>query len=397
MADPDILARSAEGWVLRMPLLIGPHAALVVRGTTLRLSTGDMAAIVSAGILGLVDATVTSLDRATGEPSRIDDDDRFRPFLLGIGGSRILIAGSRLASLGHRGEKAYGLTASSGPAQAGALPPPSLWMVDSRVEDLFYGLYTFEAGSVVVVNNRFSDNIVYGIDPHDFTRGLVIAGNVVERTRRRHGIVLARGVRDAWLVDNVSRGNGGSGLMVDDAGKDVVIARNEIVDNDWDGIALFESDAVLIRDNRIAGNARDGIRIRNSSGVTVVANVVENNGSDGVEVYGSGSADRAGSHALLCHNILTTPGDAAVDVHGSARLDWLRGTGDAVVPLAMLKLRDRAALQPWLATPPAALTVLSAGDGTLQVLKADETRLAGWCERQRSDAGPWRRLPPASG
>ena len=215
-ADPAVLEQDGAIFTLRRPLVIRRSAALVLpEGSVLRLATGDGAFLVNGGQLILQGAQVTSWDARRGGPSELEHDRRFRPFLAAIGGSWTEIADSTLSHLGYDAAKSYGLSLVSGPSSLAAAGPPKGRITGSRIVGNYYGLYSYEADGLVIAANAFVDNIVYGIDPHDRSRRLLIADNTATGTRRKHGIVVSRGVSESWIVGNRAIGNAGTGIVVD--------------------------------------------------------------------------------------------------------------------------------------------------------------------------------------
>jgi poly(beta-D-mannuronate) C5 epimerase len=285
IADPDVLAGSGRIFTLRRPLVIRHGASLLIGGNVwLRLDAARGAAIVNAGRLIVTESKITSWDAARARPSRLVADDAFRPFIAGIGGSWTEIRASTLRHLGYHSEKAYGLSFTSGPARLGQGAPRGL-LVGNRVVGNYYGVYSYEAEDVVIAGNEFRDSIVYGIDPHDRSKRLLIADNRVVGTRRGHGIVLSREVIDSWIVGNLSVANAGSGIVLDRQSTGNLVAQNVVAGNGGDGISLMESPHNLLWGNLALGSARAGLRVRNSWDLRVYRNRFAHNGVSGIEIY----------------------------------------------------------------------------------------------------------------
>ena len=173
----------------------------------------------------------------------------------------------------------------------------------SRIVGNYYGLYSYEADGLVIAANAFVDNIVYGIDPHDRSRRLVIADNTATGTRRKHGIVVSRGVSESWIVGNRAIGNAGTGIVVDADSTDNVVAHNLAAANRGDGLSLFESGRNLLWGNLAIGNRKSGLRIRNGWAIEVHHNAFVGNGYDGVEAYAEElepALDNAGARTPSC-------------------------------------------------------------------------------------------------
>jgi poly(beta-D-mannuronate) C5 epimerase len=286
LADPAVLEQKDDAFTLRRPLVIRRGAALVLpEGSVLRLSTKDAAFLVNGGQLILRGAEVTSWDARRGAPSELERDRRFRPFVAATGGSWTEIVDSTLSHLGYDAAKSYGLSLVSGSSSLAAAGPPRGRITGSRIVGNYYGLYSYEADGLVIAANAFVDNVVYGIDPHDRSRRLVIADNTVTGTRRKHGIVVSRGVSESWIIGNGAVGNAGTGIVIDAASTDIVVADNLAGANRGDGLSLFESGRNLMWGNLAIANRKSGLRIRNGWAIEVHRNAFIGNGYDGVEAY----------------------------------------------------------------------------------------------------------------
>jgi poly(beta-D-mannuronate) C5 epimerase len=152
---------------------------------------------------------------------------------------------------------------------------------------MYYGFYSFEADDVVIVGNKYANNVVYGIDPHDRSRRLIIAHNEAYGSQMRHGIIISREVNDSWIFDNYSHDNNESGIVVDRKSVHNVIANNTTAFNQRDGITLFESQANLIVNNLVHHNHSCGVRVRNSWDISVINNQIMDNQDAPIIVYTS--------------------------------------------------------------------------------------------------------------
>ncbi|MBP5133989.1 right-handed parallel beta-helix repeat-containing protein, partial [Pseudomonas protegens] len=161
-------------------------------------------------------------------------------------------------------------------------PEPTGWIVGSTFSDMWYGFYCYETRDFVLKGNTYKDNIVYGIDPHDRSHGLIIADNTVHGTKKKHGIIISREVNDSFIFNNRSYDNHLSGLVIDRNSVNNLIAYNEIYRNHTDGITLYESADNLIYGNKVISNRRHGIRIRNSVNIRLYENIAMANGLTGV-------------------------------------------------------------------------------------------------------------------
>ena len=108
-----------------------------------------------------------------------------------------------LSSPGIPCSTSYGISLSSEPEReepSKIAEWPTGVIVGNEFHGLYYGFYSYEARGVAIVGNRYSDCILYGIDPHDRSTELVIAQNTTTGTRERHGIIGSRGVSDSFIL-----------------------------------------------------------------------------------------------------------------------------------------------------------------------------------------------------
>lgn len=271
----------------RLPIVVGRHGILEIDKQTqeLRLSQEAGAFLVNDGQLFVRDTKITGWREKDNGPATFTSPKEFRPFLLAWGGTETYIANSKIASFGYANSKSYGVSISQyTPNMAKVLkrPEPTGWIVGSEFSDMWYGFYCYETRDFVVKGNTYKDNIVYGIDPHDRSHGLIIADNTVFGTKKKHGIIISREVNDSFIFNNRSYDNHLSGLVIDRNSVNNLIAHNEIYQNHTDGITLYESADNLLWGNRVLSNKRHGIRIRNSVNIRLYENVAMANGLTGV-------------------------------------------------------------------------------------------------------------------
>jgi poly(beta-D-mannuronate) C5 epimerase len=274
-------------YLARLPIVIGQDATLHVDEHTeeLRLSEERGAFMVNDGKLFITDTRLTAWREADNGPASFRTANEFRPFLVSWGGSELYISGSVVSSLGYNSSKSYGVSITQyTPNMHKRLQreEPTGWLLNSEFVDHWYGFYSYEAADVVVRGNTYRDNIVYGIDPHDRSHGLIIAENSVHGTKKKHGIIISREVNDSWIFNNKSYDNKLSGIVIDRNSVNNLIAYNEVSQNHADGITLYESSHNLLWANKVLNNARHGIRVRNSVDIRLYENISAGNALTGV-------------------------------------------------------------------------------------------------------------------
>ena len=274
-------------FLAKLPIVVGNKGILEIDKQTqeLRLSQEAGSFLVNDGQLFVRDTKITGWSEKANGPAAFKSPKEFRPFLLSWGGTQTYIANSKIASFGYANSKSYGVSISQyTPNMAKVLkrPEPTGWIIGSEFSDMWYGFYCYETRDFVVKGNTYKDNIVYGIDPHDRSHGLIIADNTVYGTKKKHGIIISREVNDSFIFNNRSYDNKLSGLVIDRNSVNNLVAYNEIYKNHTDGITLYESGNNLLWGNKVISNRRHGIRIRNSVNIRLYENLSIANGLTGV-------------------------------------------------------------------------------------------------------------------
>lgn len=289
-AQPDWVIAEPDGTFLaRRPIVVAHAGTLVIRDhETLRLSEEDGAFLVNDGHLYVVDGTVRGWRTATNAPAAFIEASSFRPFITAWAGSQTYLVDARLADLGYQESRSYGFSIvqdTQALARSGDRAAPFSWMISTRVTGLYFGFYSYEAADIVIVDCLFDDNIVYGIDPHDRTVGLIIAGNEVRNSRKLHGIIFSRDVERGWIVDNHVHGNAGSGIVMDRASIHNHIIDNRVHHNSGEGIAFYESGDNVAADNDVHDNGRNGLYVRNSPRIRSLRDRLIGNGQHGATAF----------------------------------------------------------------------------------------------------------------
>jgi poly(beta-D-mannuronate) C5 epimerase len=287
-APKEYFEQVAPGvFVLRLPLVVMQGAAFHVDRSVkeFRLSQERGAFLSNDGVMFVTGTRLLAWRERDNKPASFRKADEFRPFLVSWGGGALYIADSYVAHLGYAASKAYGVSISQYSPHMDAMlkrKRPTGWILHSEFVDNWYGFYCYEADDVVLVGNTYRENIVYGIDPHDRSERLIIAGNLASGIRQKHGIIISREVNNSWIIGNRANGNKLSGIVVDRNSTGNVVAYNEVMKNGTDGITIYESPRNLLWGNRAIGNGRHGYRMRNSVDIKLYENVAVANRLAGI-------------------------------------------------------------------------------------------------------------------
>lgn len=281
--DDSLVQCDETSCLFKKPLYVGRNASLVLKADMhLKLSAGAGSFLLVAGGLYSVSARIEGWDARNNKTASFTEKTIFRPFITVWNGAKVYIARTHLYNLGYASTKSYGLTFSSAKELEGET---KLWLLENKIEGLFYGFYTYEANNLIILRNTFTGNIVYGIDPHDRSEGLVIAYNDVTDTKEKHGIILSREVNKSWVFHNKSYRNKGSGIMIDRSSAGNIVAYNVSEENGLEGISISESAHTHLYKNTIRKNKKNGIRVRNSWDFVSYRDSVKDNTHHGIKAY----------------------------------------------------------------------------------------------------------------
>ena len=304
IGDPAWIAQDAANgrYTIDAAFIQQPGTSLVVSAPEvkeIRLTTRTNVFMGGRNSTVLFNGTkVTSWDVARQGPDVFTDDGR--PFVIYAAGSKMDIVDSTFSYLGSdRSGGSYGVAWQNGGSTGSA--------INSVFENNFFGAYTAEAKNVVFRKNKFRNNIVYGLDPHDFSTGLVIEDN--EATGNgKHGIILSNYCSDSVVRNNRVSGNGANGIVLDKVSSNNRIENNIVENNKGDGIVTIDAPSNVITKNTITSN-RVGIRIDlpRSYDNRIGDNTIKGNVS-GIRLEG-------GAHdVLLSNNTVTGSSEAAVTI-----------------------------------------------------------------------------------
>jgi poly(beta-D-mannuronate) C5 epimerase len=272
-------------YLVKLPIIIAANAALTINNKLkIYLSRDTGSFIFVAGRLFVNDASIIGWNDKKQEIARYDGNEtQFRPFIMAYNGGALYLNRSHFESLGYQSTGAYGVSLRSTTSLGlEGVDTSTGWIIESTFEDLYFGFYSYAAKSVVILRNHYINNVVYGIDPHDYSSNLIIAYNKVTGTQKMHGIIGSRFVNNSYIMHNDVNTSGRSGIMLDRQSGNNVIAFNKSYNNGGDGITLYESNDNLVYGNQVFNNQDHGIRVRNSIEIAVQHNIILGNHKTGV-------------------------------------------------------------------------------------------------------------------
>jgi poly(beta-D-mannuronate) C5 epimerase len=243
--------------------------------------------------------------------------DQPHPSVVAESGAVLAISDSTFTGLGWDWNGSYGvswLSQSTGN------------VTGSTFEHNFIGAYTDQVTGLHFENDIFRDNLLYGLDPHSFSRNLVIK-HVTAEYNRSSGIIFSNHVTGGVIEECVSTGNNENGIMMDATSTDNTIRHNLVVDNLGDGIVMSNSPANRFENNDVRGN-RVGVHASGNgaanqllTGNDVEANVVA---SQGIALPADTNAVRANGGQWLLRRVVFVWVAAVAGFTIMASVTWLR-------------------------------------------------------------------------
>ncbi|MBW3574273.1 MAG: right-handed parallel beta-helix repeat-containing protein [Actinobacteria bacterium] len=291
----------AKVWLLGANLILEQGATLNLHGSEiggdvdeLRLRSNKGSAATDtvfvrahAGTISMRNTKVISWDEAANGPDTDGVAKRSyvqaRSFLDGGGvaqQSRMDIIDSEVGFLGFHGPESYGLSWKVLGTNVFDRVDVFGDVINSRIHDNHFGIYTYGAYGMRFVNNDIHNNVAYGLDPHDDSDNLLIEGN---RTfdNGNHGIICSQRCDNLIIRNNVSERNTGHGIMIHRGVTNSLLEGNTANGNSDTGIVAFESFNNRIVNNTMNGNLR-GLRLS----VGAANNLFQGNTIAGNRAYG---------------------------------------------------------------------------------------------------------------
>ena len=216
-----------------------------------------------------------------------------RAYLAALNGARMDIIDAEMGYLGYFTGEPSGLSWRKRATAADAKTGATGSIINSKIHDNYFGMYSFEAFGIKIENSDVYNNVVYGLDPHDASTKFEVRGNKVHNNGK-HGIIFSRLCEQNLIENNQVYDNVDHGIMMDRGSNNNNIVNNTVTGN-VDGIAIFQSSSTLIQGNTLRNNTR-GIRINAtfdvndvfdgiSTGNVVLSNTIESNTQYGVYLY----------------------------------------------------------------------------------------------------------------
>jgi len=155
---------------------------------------------------------------------------------------------------------------------------------NNDIHHVYFGLYTFGVGHMIIENNIIRNSGHYGLDPHTGTHDMIIRNNKVY-DNNGSGIICSLNCYNILIENNKVHDNTGDGI---DFSRNMYnsIARNNIIYNEPAGVLVSQSHFNQIYNNTVSTSG-NGIYV--------------NSGSSNNKLYDN-TLTNSKSHAILVNN-----------------------------------------------------------------------------------------------
>lgn len=287
------------------------------------------------------DTLITSHDPTTNLPDQKYTDGR--SFIRALKSSRMDVIGSTITYLG-RGlfETSKRLPIMNDGGTYGIswrIPDNSLgrelvtgWVESSRFTKNHFGGYTFGASGMTWRDNRFTENDVYGLDPHDDSNSALIEGNAF-LNNGKHGFIVSKRCNYNIIRRNVSRGNKLHGFMLHQDSTFNLIEDN-VAEGNSDNFVIYASSFNTVARNQSLNPRASHVRINENSTYNFIRGNSLSGGRQGIFVYGNsiGTLVAENSFNRVKEIVSTYKAKTTVIAHNrSDKLGYSFALGDRVI------------------------------------------------------------------
>jgi poly(beta-D-mannuronate) C5 epimerase len=160
---------------------------------------------------------------------------------------------------------------------------------NNDIHHVYFGLYTFGVGHMIIENNIIRNSGHYGLDPHTGTHDMIIRNNIVY-DNNGSGIICSLNCYNILIENNKVHDNAENGI---DFSRNMYnsIARNNLVYNEIQGIFVSQSHNNQVYNNTIS-NSGDGIYVNSgSTNNKIYDNTIMNSKSHAILIKNASSAN----------------------------------------------------------------------------------------------------------
>jgi len=165
------------------------------------------------------------------------------------------------------------------------------------IREVYFGLYTFGVGHMIVENNIIRNSGHYGLDPHTGTHDMIIRNNEVYNNNGS-GIICSLDCYNILIENNRVHDNVGPGIMFSRNMYNSIV-RNNLVYNEDKGIFVSASHNNQITNNTIS-KSRDGIHVgSDSSNNNISGNTITDSISHAILINSGSSGNNFSANKII--------------------------------------------------------------------------------------------------
>ncbi len=271
-------------WILNATIKVNPRATLIINQTDtswLKITNKNNTEpnfISVSGALKIDGIKITSWDPSSKNVIRQNVNGSIpRPYIIFHKGSQSAnITNSEIAFLGYASKSGgtngflyyHGGNGSS--------------ILNNTFHDMWDGFYSDSVGFITIKNNRYYNNLRYGIDPHSGSHDLTIIRNLVYNNSKI-GIICSQDCYNIQFSNNTVHDNGLAGLMFS-IDTNNSIAKNNYAYHEKIGISIYQSSNDKVYDNLVKSTNR-GIYVAGRSSGNHIYNNTITNGAVGLYLH----------------------------------------------------------------------------------------------------------------
>jgi parallel beta-helix repeat protein len=168
---------------------------------------------------------------------------------------------------------------------------------NDNIHHVYFGLYTFGVGHMIIENNIIRNSGHYGLDPHTGTHDMIIRNNIVY-DNNGSGIICSLNCYNILIENNKVHDNAENGI---DFSRNMTksIARNNIVYDEPSGIFVSQSHNNQISNNTISKSG-NGIQVGSgSSNNKIFGNTISNAIREAILIDSGSSANTFTSNKIV--------------------------------------------------------------------------------------------------
>jgi len=168
---------------------------------------------------------------------------------------------------------------------------------NNDIHHVYFGLYTFGVGHMIIENNIIRNSGHYGLDPHTGTHDMIIMNNTVYNNNGS-GIICSLNCYNILIENNKVHHDAEDGI---DFSRNMYnsIARNNIVYDEAKGIFVSQSHTNQIYNNTIS-NSGDGFNVNSGSANNkIYSNMIMNSKSHAILINNGSSGNTFTSNKIV--------------------------------------------------------------------------------------------------